>query len=139
MTRGVRNATNLEITDDPTMEVVQMTDFEKAIEDEAFMNELVTVLVAATVDENAPSHVVLGVNGTNQPIFRDIPTTIKRKYLEVLARCRETKYSQRTSNPMEPDRIENVPRTAFAYPFQVIEDKNPKGSAWLQAVMRSPA
>ena len=139
MPKGIPNAPGIEIADDTSMEIVQMTDFQKAIEDEAFMNEIVTVLVAATVDENAPSHVVLGVNGMNQPIFRDVPTSIKRKYLEVLARCRETKYSQRTNNPMEPDRIENIPRTAFAYPFQVLEDKNPKGSAWLQAVMRSPA
>jgi hypothetical protein len=59
--------------------------------------------------------------------------------VEVLARCKETKYSQHTSNPNEPDRIEMRARTALSYPFAVIEDQNPKGAAWLKAVIAEAA
>jgi hypothetical protein len=130
---------NVELITDQQIESVSTKEFDREIAEEAFMNEPVTVLLADTNDDSAPTHGVFSVNGTNQPILRGVPTVIKRKYLEVIARCKETKYNQRTANPMEPDRIEMVQRTAFAYPFQVVEDKNPKGRAWLAAVMADPA
>ena len=82
----------------------------------------------------ASTNYVLAVNGTNQPVFRDVPTTIKRKYVEVLARMKETKYRQ-VRNPIELDRSELVPRTGPIYPFEVIRDDNPKGRAWLRSII----
>lgn len=122
-----------------SIESIVTQEFSREVFEEAFMNESVVVLVADTTDENLNPMPTPSVNGVTQPIMRGVPTRIKRKYLEVLARCKETKYSQRTANPMEPDRIEMVPRTAFTYPFQVIEDLNPKGGAWLKAVMAEAA
>jgi disulfide oxidoreductase YuzD len=114
-------------------------EFGQAVAEEAFMNELVTVELATTTDDNAPPHVVLSVNGTTQPLMRGVPHQIKRKYVEVLARCKETKYKQNVANPNEPDRIQMIERTALSYPFTVLEDRNPKGSAWLKAVMTEAA
>ena len=125
--------------DGQSIESIVNKEFAREVFEEAFMNEMVVVVVADTTDENVNPMPMPSVNGTSQPIMRGIPTRIKRKYLEVLARCKETKYSQRTANPMEPDRIEMVPRTAFTYPFQVVEDLNPKGGAWLKAVMAEAA
>lgn len=106
-----------------------------AINEAAFMNELVIVEVAATTNENDPPNLVLSVNGLHQPVFRGKPTKMRRMFLEVLARCKESKYSQHTNNPNQPDRIELRERTAHAYPFQVLHDSNPKGRAWLRAVL----
>jgi hypothetical protein len=64
---------------------------------------------------------------------------IRRKYLEILARMKETKYNQRTPNPAAPDQIEMVARHGLAYPFELVDDKNPRGRAWLQNVLAEPA
>lgn len=133
--------TGIEINDDvPVIETVAETkDFRELAAEESFMNELVTVLVHATTDENQPPQVIVNCNGMNQPIMRGYPTEIKRKYVEILARMKETKYSQFTPNPSEPDRIVMQARHGLSYPFDVVEDKNPRGRAWLNNVLAEPA
>lgn len=116
-----------------------VTDFKDVANSEAFMNELVTIEVNASTDENQPPHIIVNVNGTNMPIMRGVPTQVKRKYVEVLARMKETRYNQFTPNPSAPDQIEMRARTALAYPFNLIEDSNPKGRAWLQHILAEPA
>ena len=135
----INDAIEIMPEDGQSIEAIVTKEFDREVFEEAFMNEMVTVMVADTTDENVNPMPTPSVNGVMQPIMRGVPTRVKRKYLEVLARCKETKFSQRTANPMEPDRIEMVPRTAFTYPFQVIEDQNPKGGAWLKAVMAEAA
>ena len=128
------------IDDEPTVDTVSSNvDLRELAASEAFMNEIVTVMVHATTDENQSPHVIVNCNGVNQPIIRGVPTQIRRKYLEILARMKETKYSQRTLNPAAPDQIEMIARSGFAYPFELIEDKNPRGRAWLSNVMAEPA
>ena len=131
----------IEISDDaPEIETVsESKDFSALVASEAFMNELVTVMVHSTTDENQPPQVIVNCNGMNQPIMRGYPTTIKRKYVEILARMKETKYTQRTLNPAAPDQIDMVARHGLSYPFDLIEDKNPRGRAWLNNVMAEPA
>ena len=114
-------------------------DFGRLASSEAFMNELVTVMVHPSTDENQPPHIIVNVNGTNMPIVRGVPTQVKRKYVEVLARMKETKYNQVTPNPASPDVSEMRARTALAYPFDLVDDSNPKGRAWLQNVLAEPA
>lgn len=111
----------------------------EAVSQEAFMNEVLTIEVAETTNENEPPSITLSVNGITQPVFRGYPTRVRRKYVEVLARCKETKYNQRNIDPSRPDKIELEPRTGLVYNFQVIEDPNPKGRAWLRAVLAEPA
>ena len=134
-------AVGIEFSDDqPSVEpVTQVPDFKKMAADEAFMNEMVTVMVHTTTDENQAPHVVVNCNGVNQPIIRGIPTKVKRKYVEILARMKETKYTQITPNPSSPDVSEMRARTGYAYPFELVEDKNPRGKAWLSHVMAEPA
>ena len=131
----------IEILDDePVVETVaESKDFSQMAADESFMNEHVTVLVHSTTDENQAPHIILNCNGVNQPVIRGVPTQIRRKYLEILARMKETKYTQRTPNPAAPDQIEMIARHGLAYPFEVVEDKNPRGRAWLSNVMAEPA
>lgn len=131
----------VEILDDtPVVETVaESKDFRQLAADEAFMNELVTVMIHSTTDENQAPHVIVNCNGMNQPIVRGYPTKIRRKYVEILARMKETKYSQRTPNPAAPDQTELVPRHGLAYPFDLVEDPNPRGRSWLQNVLAEPA
>jgi len=128
------------IDDEPVIETVaESRDFSKLASDEAFMNELVTVMVHSTTDENQPNHVVVNCNGMNQPLIRGVPTTVKRKYVEILARMKETKYTQVTRNPSAPDQIDMVARHGLSYPFDLVEDLNPRGRAWLQNVLAEAA
>jgi hypothetical protein len=128
------------IDDEPVIETVaESRDFSKLAADEAFMNELVTVMVHSTTDENQPNHVVVNCNGMNQPLIRGVPTTVKRKYVEILARMKETKYTQVTRNPSAPDQIDMVARHGLSYPFDLVEDNNPRGRAWLQNVLAEQA
>lgn len=105
-----------------------------AIEFEAFMNEPVKIVVMETGEEGSLQVITPCVNRVNQPIVRGQEIVVKRKFVEALARCRTTKYQQR-HNPIERDKIENVPITVQTYPFSVLEDRNPKGRAWLQGIV----
>ena len=131
----------IEISDDaPTIDLVsELKDFAALASSEVFMNEPVTIMVHSTTDENQPPQVIVNCNGMNQPIMRGYPTTVKRKYVEILARMKETKYSQVTRNPAAPDQIDMVARHGLSYPFDLVEDKNPRGRAWLTNVMAEPA
>lgn len=136
-----RPVEGIEISDDaPVVETVaQSADFRELAADEAFMNERLTVMVHATTDENQPTHIIVNCNGVNQPIIRGVPTLVKRKYVEILARMKETKYTQITANPAAPDLTEMRARHGLAYPFEVTDDPNPKGRSWLQNVLAEPA
>lgn len=129
------------VTDDaPVVDTVaESVDFGKLAADESFMNEVVTVLVHGTTNENEAPHFILNCNGVNQPVLRGMPTKMKRKYLEILARMKETKYTQVTPNPAAPDVSEMRARHGLAYPFELVEDPNPKGREWLRNVLAEPA
>jgi hypothetical protein len=115
-------------------------DLKEVAASAAFMEEPVTVEIAAPMSENSPNHVILNVNGINQPVFFGHPVTIRRKYVEVLARMKQTGYTQRATNYINPeDSNAMIPRTALVHPFQLIEDKNPKGRAWLQHILQEAA
>jgi hypothetical protein len=107
----------------------------KDIEIEKFAHEEMEIMVHESNSENDLQCFMLNVNGINQPIVRGMPQNIKRKYVEALARAKTTRYTQRTPNPSEPDRIHTVPHTALSYPFSVIHDPNPRGAAWLKAIL----
>ena len=105
------------------------------LERAAFMNEKVTVMVHDSEQEGANQVEVFSVNGVNQPIIREHPQDIKRKYLEVMARCRVSGYKQTTVDPARPDSIQIREHTVLKYPFSVIHDPNPKGIPWLKNIM----
>jgi hypothetical protein len=141
MARRTPAVMGVEISDDqPEVEPISLSiDFKQISANEKFMNEHVTINVHSSTDENQPPHVIVNVNGMNQPIVRGVPTKVKRKYVEVLARMKETKYTQVTPNASAPDVSEMRARTGLAYPFELVEDANPKGRAWLQHVLAEPA
>jgi hypothetical protein len=110
----------------------------QGLELEKFMNEPVTIRVHDDSAEGSLPVICPNVNGINQPIIRNHDQTIKRKYVEALARCRTTVYDQAVPNPAEPANIQMVAKTMLSYNFQVVEDKNPRGRDWLKNILAQP-
>lgn len=104
----------------------------------AFNEEPVEVIVHESTDPNSAPLVDLYVNGRVQRFIRGQAQTVKRKYVEVLARAKQT--GIRTSVAMDHagnpvNRIER--HTALRYPFSVQHDPNPKGRDWLRKLLAS--
>ena len=123
-----------EIGDPGPVEMTAQADL-KDLELEAFMNEMLIVRVHEDSNDNSVEVPCPNVNGLNQPFIRGQDQKVKRKYVEALARCRVTKYEQQ-QDMNRPDNIKMVERTALAYPFTVMHDPNPRGRAWLDAILK---
>jgi hypothetical protein len=125
-----------EIGENPPIEQVAERDFVKTAELEKFMHEDLVIMVHPTGEEGSYDMVPIQVNRINCPIQRGVPVVVKRKYVEILARCRNTKYHQRLTDPGRPDAMVMEEKTVLSYPFAVIEDKNPRGRVWLEAILK---
>lgn len=121
---------------DTTIEPVSASvDLSSEAATEAFMSELVTIFIHESTNENDNPYVVLNVNGTNQLVLRGVEAEVKRKYVEVLARMKESKYTQKLRNPNEPDSTYLHERQAHVYPFDLVKD-SARGRAWLSHIMK---
>ena len=127
-----------EIGDPGPIEKVTENDFVKAAKLEAFMNDVLTVLVHESQEEGALEYVVPQVNGVNQPIRRGVNSKVKRKYIEALARCRTTRYVQKVQDASKPENIQMVERTTMTYPFAILDDPSPIGRKWLESIKAQP-
>jgi len=102
----------------------------------AFMREPVTIIVSESTDPNAEAMPCVYVNGRPQRFQRGKEQTVKRMFVEALARAKPT--AIKTVDAMDADgsRTMKVLRsTGIRYPFSVVEDKNPIGRAWLSKVL----
>jgi hypothetical protein len=103
---------------------------------ENFMNEPVEVLVYAPMGRGEENVVLTSVNGRNQFIIRNVKQTIKRKYVEVLARARKnTVTADGYKDPNGEARNTVSISGGLQYPFQVLNDSNPKGPEWLRQIL----
>ena len=110
-----------------------------------FMEDPVTIMIQAAPEKYAAKVVDCWVNGRGAEIFDEgsqkwmvcgwlpigQPVTTRRKYVEVLARAKPETVT--TEIKKYEDREDNrAHRSAFSkYPFSVLRDSNPRGSAWL--------
>jgi len=117
------------------IEKVTESDFVKTADMEAFMAEEMIILVHPSQEEGALDFATPQVNGVNQPILRGVNSTVKRKYVEALARCRTTKYVQQVIDSSRPENIQMKEATTLSYPFAVIEDRTPRGRQWLEVIL----
>ncbi|RRD43539.1 hypothetical protein EII18_03055 [Comamonadaceae bacterium OH3737_COT-264] len=128
----------LEIGQRPTHEdIVKEVDM-SAAEREAFMQELVTVVVQSSGQENEAPMVAVGVNGVMQYLRRDVPQRIKRKFVEALARAKRADYDQMLDDRLGDQMNLVQRRNSLRFPFTVVEDRNPRGGAWLREVLAQP-
>jgi len=122
--------------DTDVIEVVK--DVSKA-EKLAFMEEPVTILVMSSGDPNEIPLVQVAVNGVTQFIKRDEPITVKRKYVERLARCKKTDFNQALDDSQGEVSFNVLTRRhSLRFPFSVIQDPNPKGAGWLKQILTEP-
>jgi len=119
------------------LEQVSENDFVKAAELEAFMNQYLTIILSPSSNKEDLRVVTPSVGGINQPIVRGRQTKVKRKYVEALVRCTNTRYEQRVSDPSQPHKIKMVEYTVPQYPLTVISDPHPHGFAWLESITAS--
>lgn len=118
--------------------------------DELVFNEdPVTIRIEPSSEKHAANAHPIWVNGKGAEVFQNgqwqeigyLPVgrvlTVKRKYVAVLAGA---KFDRVTTDVVEPD--SETPRneirrfTSAAVSFSVLEDKNPKGGAWLTELVR---
>ena len=110
----------------------------KQFEELRFNEEEVEIMVHETTDKNAEDPVFTACNGTTQYFFRGHVQKVKRKYLAILASCKE--HAIKTVEYTQPDgsRATKIVRTSsLKYPFSVISDPNPRGAPWLRALLAS--
>jgi len=110
----------------------------KQLEELRFNEEFVEVMVHESTDPNAENPVFTGVNGVNQYFYRGRVQKVRRKYLAILASCKE--HSIRTQEYTQQDgarAIKIVRHSSLKYPFSVVSDPNKRGAAWLKALLAS--
>lgn len=95
------------------------------------------VMVHESTDENAQPIVDVYCNGIPQRFVRGVEQVVKRKFVQILANARTTNVRTRTG--VEGGNVINqiTRHTAVRYPFSVIEDRNPRGAAWLREALAS--
>lgn len=86
---------------------------------------------------NAQPVVDVYCNGVPQRFVRGMEQVVKRKFVQILINARTT--SVRTRTGVEGGNVVNqlTRHTAVRYPFSVIEDRNPRGGAWLRESLAS--
>ena len=121
----------------PTIETVDGPVSKDKLDNLKFADELVTVMVGPTTDKDAPQYVRVWVDGRHQLFIRNQPITVKRKFVEALARRKLTNY--RNEEYVDNDGNMNVrwpSSTGLVDNFSLIEDKNPRGGiSWIQKIM----
>jgi hypothetical protein len=126
---------------------------EQYMKDLAFNEHPVTVVIPKSTERNAPNFVPCAVNGFGPEVWDErskrwlnfdgwLPVsrvlTVKRKYLEVLARSRRDEYRTREVNPTplaNQDGFVLECDTMQVAPFQVRWDGDPGGPEWYRRIM----
>lgn len=115
----------------------------------AFMEEPVTIRLEPSTDKNAANVFACWVNGRGGEMLIDdrwvtvtylpvgVEIVTKRKYLEVIVRAKiDTVQTDVIESPGQ-DPENRVKRfTSPVHSFSVIEDRNPRGAAWLTDLRR---
>lgn len=102
----------------------------------AFMEEELMVMVHDTTNEQDIPIPLFQNDGITQYFIRGKEQIVKRKFVEILARCKKTAYSQEAyKDATGADAYRQIPHTALMFPFAVTEDRNPRGASWLKGVL----
>jgi len=104
----------------------------------AFNEEMVEVMLHESTDPNAENPVFTSCNGRTQFFFRGQVQQVRRKYIGILATVKEHNMSTPNYTAQDGSRAMGIKRTSsLKYPFSVISDTNPRGAAWLKALLQA--
>lgn len=123
------------------IQLVSQSDLAKVAADEAFLHEKVKVRLHPSTNPNDAPVAVLTCNNTAGRVVipRGVVTQVERRHLEILARLKQVAYFQRPANSVDLESGNQLyANVGYVYPFEVIEDTNPKGRAWLENIMAEP-
>ena len=125
------------VDDQVDVQNVAESDLARTAAEEAFMHDVLKIMIFPTTDPTAPPYAMVNVNGQMQPIPRSVPVPVYRKHVEVLARMKETRITQDMTPNAQGEITTDSLRghTGLAYPFSVVHDPNPKGGAWLANIL----
>lgn len=111
-------------------------EFKNTVEMEAFLQEEVMLRIHPTNDVNAPPFVPVGCNGDQVWLPRGKAISIPRKFIESLARYEAALTTEQQQDPNADNGYLQRTRASQPYPFAIIQDRHPKGRAWLERIMR---
>jgi hypothetical protein len=123
----------------PEIEVIDGPDPEALGKELAFMEEFMVIEVPSTGLENEEDPFGVGVNGRMIAIPRDVPVRIRRKYVERLARAKQSNYTQKKMKVIDPETYNSLAeKTGIVYNFTVMDwGPDPKRAQdWLKKVLR---
>lgn len=110
----------------------------KWLEDMAFANEIVTVMIHPTTDKLANPFPEVIVNGRVQRFVRGHEQKVRRCFVEKLARMKKTTFDNLKTKDVDGEDVYRYPtHTALEYPFVVIGDSE-KGKVWLTQILSEP-
>jgi len=120
------------------IEVVDRPVRNEKLEMLKFMEEPVKVVIHKSGDKQAAAIIEVWNGGVHQAFIRGRPQVVKRKFVEILARTRELGYTDEVYVDRSTGEAVNrlVPSEGLKYPFDVLEDSNPNGRAWLQNLLQ---
>lgn len=114
---------------------VDMPQFAGHLETLAFMEERVLVRVHETTEPHAEKFIEVYNDGKLQIFVRGEWIIAKRKYVEVLARAKPFSVTTPEAVDGRGNATRRIDRhVGQRYQFEM-RDKNPKGAAWLNAIM----
>ena len=105
-----------------------------------FMEEPVRVRIHTTNEKHADPNFSISVNGKTEVFFRGHDKVVPRYIVEGLARAKPVHYEseERRADEGFENRYRYPARRGLRYPFEVIEDRNPRGRDWLKGVLQEP-
>ena len=111
----------------------------KQFDELKFNEDIVEVMVHESTDPNAENPIFTACNGVSQYFFRGQVQKVKRKYVAILAACKEHSISTPEYTQNDGTRATKIVRTAsLKYPFSIISDPaGKKGAEWLSALLRA--
>lgn len=121
------------VLDPPRIEPVERPMDSEKVAMLAFFEEMVTIRMATSTDPNAEQIFEVWVNGEPQIFKRGETKTLKRKFVDCLARRKLTTHTLEKYTNANGDEAYRYPsHTALRYDFQMIRDDNPQGADWLR-------
>lgn len=116
------------------IEVVDRVVTGSEMEIDAFMHEKLTIMIHDSNDESDVDTIMVSVNGVRQYFQRGLPQTVRRFFVERLARAKRTSYEQKLDDRLGESMNTMKPHHSLKYPFSVVED-TAKGAAWLRNLL----
>ena len=131
-------APEIEVVSGTTKGVKGKGGLSQQAQDLIFNEEFVEVMLHETTDENAENPVFTACNGVTQYFYRGVPQKVRRKFVAILATCKEHAVSTPEYTAGDGSRAMGIRRvSSLKYPFSVISDPNPRGAAWLKGLLQS--